>query len=115
MILREDQKEFQRGLKMEQGRKIKEDRELERAVKLQMEGKTAGLGSWNDPDVSRTWVMASERYNLIMKIAFAHRLQWLPEIMTTGSSGKGRRSGGDGLPTVGYGRKNPNEARRRKK
>jgi hypothetical protein len=55
LILREDQKEFQRGLKMEQGRKIKEDRELERAVKLQMEGKTAGLGSWNDPDVSRTW------------------------------------------------------------
>jgi len=54
LILREDQKEFQRGLKMEQGRKIKEDRELERAVKLQMEGKTAGLGSWNDPDVSRT-------------------------------------------------------------
>jgi hypothetical protein len=52
LILREDQKEFQRGVKREEGRRVKEDRELERAVKLQMEGKTAGLGSWNDPDVS---------------------------------------------------------------
>ena len=49
---------------MEQGRKIKEDRELERAVKLQMEGKTAGLGSWNDPDVSRTWGSGSYKVQL---------------------------------------------------
>ena len=52
LILREDQKEFQRGLKREEGRRWKEDKELERAVKAQMEGKGAGLGSWNDPDVS---------------------------------------------------------------
>jgi hypothetical protein len=52
LVLREDQKEFMKGLKMEQGRRGKEERELERAVRAQREGK-GGLGSWNDPDVSR--------------------------------------------------------------
>lgn len=118
LILREDQKEFQRGLKREEGRRWKEDKELERAVKAQMDGKGAGLGSWNDPDVSLgcpslCLVSLSIEASLTFTISF--QSQWLPEILTTGSSGKGRRTGGEGLPTVGYGRKNPNEARRRKK
>ncbi|KAK4686484.1 RNA-binding protein NOB1, partial [Tremellales sp. Uapishka_1] len=46
------------------------------------------LKGWNDPD-------------------------WLPEIITVGMSGKGR-SGGQGMPTIGHGRKNPNQARRKR-
>ena len=43
---------------------------------------------------------------------------WVPEMLTVGAGGKGRniRHGGmDGdMPSIGYGRKNPNERRRRK-
>ncbi|ORY23531.1 Nin one binding Zn-ribbon like-domain-containing protein [Naematelia encephala] len=46
------------------------------------------LDGWNDPD-------------------------WIPDILTVGMSGKGR-SGGRGMPAVGYGRKNPNQARRKR-
>lgn len=53
----------------------------------------AGVGSWMDPD-------------------------WVPEMISVGAGGKGRTmrtSGMDGdLPQIGYGRKNPNEKRRRK-
>ena len=53
------------------------------------EGKLS-VGNWMDPD-------------------------WIPEIMAAGTAGKGRSSKqGDGMPTVGYGKKNPNERRRRK-
>lgn len=115
LILREDQQEFMRGMKREEGRKIKEERALDKAIQAQMAGKGSGLGSWNDPDVSRArpfvWLLSHWS-----KQCADPRLtcQWLPEILTTGSSGKGRRNT-DGLPQVGHGRKNPNEARRRKK
>ncbi|WVR03147.1 hypothetical protein IAU60_000137 [Kwoniella sp. DSM 27419] len=46
------------------------------------------LEGWNDPD-------------------------WMPEIITVGMSGKGR-SGGRDMPTIGHGRKNPNQARRKR-
>lgn len=51
-----------------------------------------GLGNWTDPD-------------------------WIPEIMASGTSGKGRRNpkgSKDDMPTIGYGRKNPNERKRHK-
>ncbi|GMK59423.1 hypothetical protein CspeluHIS016_0800290 [Cutaneotrichosporon spelunceum] len=48
-----------------------------------------GDGSWMDPD-------------------------WLPEIVTVGMSGKGRQ-GAHNMPAIGHGRRNPNEARRKKK
>jgi RNA-binding protein NOB1 len=43
---------------------------------------------------------------------------WVPEIISIGSGGKGRtmrnsRMDGD-MPQIGYGRKNPNEKRRKK-
>jgi RNA-binding protein NOB1 len=38
---------------------------------------------------------------------------WMPEMLTVGMSGKGR-TGPNGMPAIGYGRKNPNERRRRK-
>lgn len=51
LILREDQQEFMRGMRSEDIRRQKEERQLERAAKAQAEGKGKGLGSWNDPDV----------------------------------------------------------------
>ena len=42
---------------------------------------------------------------------------WVPEMLTVGAGGKGRsmkHSGFDGdMPVIGYGRKNPNEKRRK--
>jgi RNA-binding protein NOB1 len=52
LILREDQKEFMTGMRREEIRRQKEERQLEKAAKAQAEGKGKGLGSWNDPDVS---------------------------------------------------------------
>jgi RNA-binding protein NOB1 len=52
LILREDQKEFMTGMRREDIRRQKEERQLEKAAKAQAEGKGKGLGSWNDPDVS---------------------------------------------------------------
>lgn len=54
---------------------------------------TMAIGSWMDPD-------------------------WVPEIMSVGSGGKGRsmkssKMDGD-MPIIGHGRKNPNERKRRK-
>jgi hypothetical protein len=39
--------------------------------------------------------------------------QWLPEIITVGMSGKGRQSS-QGMPSIGHGRRNPNQARRKR-
>ncbi len=52
LILREDQKEFMSAVRREEGRRKKEDRKLEKAVRQEVEGKGKGLGGWNDPDVS---------------------------------------------------------------
>ncbi|WVF66610.1 hypothetical protein IAT40_001350 [Kwoniella sp. CBS 6097] len=57
-------------------------------VKEEKRAAKGALEGWNDPD-------------------------WLPEIITVGMSGKGR-SGGQGMPTIGHGRKNPNQARRKR-
>jgi RNA-binding protein NOB1 len=51
LILREDQKEFMSAVRREEGRRKKEERQLEKAVRLEVEGKGKGLGGWNDPDV----------------------------------------------------------------
>ena len=40
-------------------------------------------------------------------------VQWLPEVLTVGMSGKGRSSG-QGMPKIGHGRSNPNVARRKR-
>jgi RNA-binding protein NOB1 len=53
-------------------------------------GAQASAGSWMDPD-------------------------WVPDILTGGPSGKGRRTDRNELPAIGYGRRNPNERRTRKK
>lgn len=75
----------------------KREREEKKMLNGALHGKadTAGtvISSWMDPD-------------------------WVPEILTTGTGGKGRSMktrGMDGdMPIIGYGKKNPNERKRRK-
>lgn len=38
---------------------------------------------------------------------------WIPEMLTAGPSGKGRTTHRGNVPMVGYGRRNPNERRRK--
>jgi RNA-binding protein NOB1 len=69
-------------------RAVKREDARQRKEEKRLEAAVAagkGTGSWNDPD-------------------------WVPEILL----GKSTRNDG-GLPTIGYGRKNPNERRKTKR
>lgn len=96
LILREDQLEYMRAKKQADGKREREEAKMLKGILGRgVEGNmgAAGVGSWMDPD-------------------------WIPEMISVGAGGKGRTmrtSGMDGdLPQIGYGRKNPNEKRRRK-
>jgi len=85
-VLREDDAEWQRGVRMEEGRRVKAEKKLQKGLE---EGR--GAGTWRDAD-------------------------WMPEMYSVGMAGKGRsgassRDGGF-LPEVGTGRRNPNAVRR---
>jgi RNA-binding protein NOB1 len=88
LILREDQAEYQRAKKQVDGKRAKEEQRMMKGIFDR--GSEGGVkGSWMDPD-------------------------WMPEIMSVGTSGKGRSRGADGgMPAIGYGRRNPNERRRK--
>lgn len=88
LVLREDQTEYMRAMKRAETQRLRDEKKLlSGAIASGGEGK---LSNWMDPD-------------------------WIPEIMVAGSTGKGRTSKqGDGMPTIGYGKKNPNERRRHK-
>ncbi|KAH9850780.1 Nin one binding Zn-ribbon like-domain-containing protein [Lenzites betulinus] len=95
LILREDQTAWLRAKKHADG---KRDREEKRMLNAASKSAQAGNGStvvssWMDPD-------------------------WVPEILSVGAGGKGRSmraKGYDGdMPVIGYGKKNPNERRRKK-
>ncbi|KAF5358896.1 hypothetical protein D9758_004824 [Tetrapyrgos nigripes] len=94
LILREDQIEYVRAKKRADNKREREEAKMMKGI-LSSKGGSDGvaIGSWMDPD-------------------------WVPEIIAAGPGGKGRsiRSGGmDGeMPVIGYGRKNPNERRRKK-
>ncbi|KAI0941324.1 hypothetical protein AcV7_002928 [Taiwanofungus camphoratus] len=95
LILREDQTAWVRAKKHADGKREREERRLLSAASRGAEMGEGGaiLGSWMDPD-------------------------WVPEILSAGASGKGRsvrspRMDGD-MPVIGYGRKNPNERKRKK-
>jgi len=98
LILREDQSEYMRAVKREEGRREREEKKmLQGALAAAKAGNGTGvqIGSWMDPD-------------------------WIPGIMSLAAD-QGRKAsnsrvpvGADGMPVVGYGRKNPNERRRRK-
>ncbi|KAG2155008.1 Nin one binding Zn-ribbon like-domain-containing protein [Suillus bovinus] len=90
LILREDQLEYMRAKKHADG---KRDREERRMIKgLVDKGGEGGVsvGGWSDPD-------------------------WMPGILSARSGGQGRPShaGGD-MPQIGYGKKNPNERKKKK-
>jgi len=92
LILREDQTEYVRARKMADGRHEREEARMNKGI-MSREGGAVNVGSWLDPD-------------------------WMPEMLSVGAGGKGRTmraSGMDGdLPAIGYGRKNPNERKKRK-
>lgn len=99
LILREDQTEYMRAKKHEDNRREREEKRLVKQSLMQGQGgESTGikLGNWTDPD-------------------------WMPEMLTVGIGGKGRKTsdsrvplGADGMPVIGYGRKNPNERRRKR-
>jgi RNA-binding protein NOB1 len=90
LILREDQAEYMKAVEKE---KKKDQRDLDKLMKATLDSKSEGgsnpgsvkIGDWSDPD-------------------------WLPEMLV----GANKRRDAHGLPTVGMGKKNPNEKRRRK-
>ncbi|KAF9506117.1 hypothetical protein BS47DRAFT_1374169 [Hydnum rufescens UP504] len=82
IILREDQIEFQRGLKNEEVRARKEGKRLTSALAA---GNGAAGKSWVDPD-------------------------WMPDMLLGQTSRRGSV-----LPEVGYGKRNPNAVRQKKK
>ncbi|KAF4620042.1 hypothetical protein D9613_005264 [Agrocybe pediades] len=93
LILREDQIEYVRAKKRADGKREREEEKLLKGILSRGVTSSTGVSSWMDPD-------------------------WVPEIMSVGSGGKGRttrRAGMDGdMPQIGYGRKNPNEKRKKK-
>lgn len=90
LILREDQPEYLRAKKRLDGKREREEAKLMKGMLDKGIDNPSAVGSWMDPD-------------------------WLPELL---SSGKGRINRGakmdGGLPQIGYGKKNPNERRKRK-
>lgn len=94
LILREDQSEYMRAKKRADGQREKQEKKMLRdTLKASADGTGVQLGKWSDPD-------------------------WMPELLSIGAGGKGRkmadsRTGADGMPIVGHGRKNPNQSRRR--
>jgi len=93
LILREDQLEYMRAKKLADGKKEREEQKMVKGLMSKGGEGGVSVGSWMDPD-------------------------WMPDIMSASAGGKGRtvRVGGrDGdMPVIGYGRKNPNERKRRK-
>lgn len=87
LILREDQTEYMRAMKRAETQRHRDDKKLLSGALANGEGKLS-VGSWLDPD-------------------------WVPEIMTSGK-GRSSKQGDNNMPTIGYGKKNPNERRRRK-
>ncbi|KAF8307601.1 hypothetical protein DL93DRAFT_2087857 [Clavulina sp. PMI_390] len=84
IILREDQVEFQRGVKSEAVRARKEEKKIASALASKSVGGT-GEKNWMDPD-------------------------WMPDMLLGQSARRG-----SALPDVGYGRRNPNEVRKKKR
>jgi RNA-binding protein NOB1 len=88
LILREDQLEYVRAKKRADAKKGREEQKMMKGI---FGEHGVGVGSWMDPD-------------------------WVPEMISVGSGGKGRKIRGatdSDMPTIGHGRKNPNERRRK--
>ncbi|KAM0792976.1 hypothetical protein ACM66B_002730 [Microbotryomycetes sp. NB124-2] len=105
-VLREDQKEWQKGVRSAENRKMKEERALIKSVMDERNKKGGTAGSTPDG-----------------LLGFSD-LDWQPAMLL---GEKGRRRGGrngmggdvpldkSGMPMIGVGRRNPNEVRKKKK
>ncbi|KAK4052171.1 20S-pre-rRNA D-site endonuclease nob1 [Microbotryomycetes sp. JL201] len=105
-VLREDQKEWQKGVRTAENRKMKEERALIKSVMDEKNKKGGTAGSTPDGLLGFT------------------DLDWQPAMLM---GEKGRRRGGrngmggdvpldkSGMPMIGVGRRNPNEVRKKKK
>ncbi|KAH7930689.1 hypothetical protein BV22DRAFT_1078443 [Leucogyrophana mollusca] len=90
LILREDQLDYMRAKKRVDGRREREEQKMVKGLVAKGGEGGVSVGSWSDPD-------------------------WMPGILSVGTGGKGRKMGGDGdMPKIGFGRKNPNERKKRK-
>ena len=90
LILREDQTEYMRAMKRAENKRQRDEKKLLNGAVASGGDGSLGVGNWMDPD-------------------------WIPEIMTGRSMGKGQsQKQADGMPTIGHGKRNPNERRRRK-
>ncbi|TFY71972.1 hypothetical protein EVG20_g1019 [Dentipellis fragilis] len=90
LILREDQTEYMRAQKRVDAKRQRDEKKMLNSAIANGGNGVLSVGNWMDPD-------------------------WIPEIISAGPSGKGRKSkGGDSMPTIGYGRKNPNERKHHK-
>ena len=89
IILREDQQDYMKAVEKEAKKDKREHEKLMKTIiSADSPNSNAGsvkVGDWNDPD-------------------------WIPDMLV----GAGKRRDPHALPTVGMGRKNPNERRRRK-
>jgi RNA-binding protein NOB1 len=89
LILREDQTEYMRAMKRVENKRQRDEKKLLSGA-IASGGEGSLVGNWMDPD-------------------------WIPEIMIARSTGKGQsQKQVDGMPTIGYGKRNPNERRRGK-
>ncbi|KAF7432895.1 Nin1 binding protein [Pleurotus ostreatus] len=90
LILREDQTEYVRAKQRADNKRERENRKLTKGIFDKGNGAgVAAVGSWMDPD-------------------------WVPEILSVGTGGKGRSiKGSNDMPTIGYGKKNPNQVRKK--
>ncbi|EIW67794.1 hypothetical protein TREMEDRAFT_14959, partial [Tremella mesenterica DSM 1558] len=71
-------------------------------------------GEWLDALKTQQWQKAKEEKKIAKGVLEGwNDPDWLPDILTVGNSGKGRNGPG-GMPTIGHGRKNPNQARRKR-
>ncbi|KAG6830322.1 hypothetical protein H0H92_001257 [Tricholoma furcatifolium] len=94
LILREDQQEYMRAVKRAEGKREREEAKMTKGILSRGPEGASGVGSWMDPD-------------------------WIPEMVSVGAGGKGRtmksgRMDGD-LPQIGFGKRNPNAARKKHK
>ena len=87
LILREDQTEYMRAMKRVENKRQRDEKKLLSGAIASGGDGSLGVGNWMDPD-------------------------WIPEIMTSRSSRSQKKA--DGVPTIGHGKRNPNERRRRK-
>ncbi|KAF4575130.1 Nin1 binding protein [Pleurotus pulmonarius] len=90
LILREDQTEYVRAKQRADNKRERENRKMMKGIFDKGDGAgVATVGSWMDPN-------------------------WVPEILSVGTGGKGRSiKGSNDMPTIGYGKKNPNQVRKK--